>query len=127
MNGSQDFLFVQPFPALRLQLTSWLQGVLPKHKLIAAENGAEALGLLPDLTPAFGLVELNLPDMTGFDFVRHFRQASPNGLVVVTSFFDRYDLVERAKAAGAVGYLPHYRLYLELLPMLGIPNHRYLG
>ena len=57
------------------------------------------------LAPDVALVDLGLPDGSGFDVVRHIRQVSPSTSIMVVSVFGGERNLFEAIAAGATGYL----------------------
>jgi CheY-like chemotaxis protein len=70
----------------------------------SATNGAEALTLLKTFTPDFIFIDLFMPLMDGFEFVRQFQKSDfPNlektTLIIMTSSTDAAD-VEKASALG---------------------------
>nr|WP_283254276.1 response regulator transcription factor [Ramlibacter paludis] len=57
------------------------------------------------LKPDVALVDLGLPDGSGFDVIRHIRQVSPQTAVMVVSVFGGERNLLEAIEAGATGYL----------------------
>ena len=74
---------------------------------LAAEFGtvADALAALASLLPDVLLVDLDLPDGSGFDVIAHTRQASPRTEIMVVSVFGGESNLLRAIESGATGYL----------------------
>ena len=68
----------------------------------SARDAVEAVG---PLAPDVALVDLGLPDGSGFDVVRHIRQVSPSTSIMVVSVFGGERNLFEAIAAGATGYL----------------------
>lgn len=66
---------------------------------------AEALAALAGLLPDVLLVDLDLPDGSGFDVITHTRQASPGTEIMVVSVFGGESNLLRAIESGATGYL----------------------
>jgi DNA-binding NarL/FixJ family response regulator len=67
----------------------------------AREIMAAVAGLAPDVA----LVDLGLPDGSGFDVIRHIRRVSPQTAVMVVSVFGGERNLLEAIEAGATGYL----------------------
>jgi DNA-binding NarL/FixJ family response regulator len=67
----------------------------------ARDIKAVAAGLAPDVA----LVDLRLPDGSGFDVIRHIRRVSPQTAVMVVSVFGGERNLLEAIEAGATGYL----------------------
>lgn len=55
--------------------------------------------------PAVALVDLGLPDRSGFEVIRHTRAVSPNTAIMVLSVFGGERNLVEAIEAGATGYL----------------------
>ena len=66
---------------------------------------AEALVALAGLLPDVLLVDLDLPDGSGFDVIAHARQVSPATEIMVVSVFGGESNLLRAIESGATGYL----------------------
>src|SRR5258707_5081189 len=67
----------------------------------AAATGDEALKRFFELRPDVALVDLQLPDMSGFDLIKKIKDKTPNArILVVTSPDDDVD-IQRALVTGA--------------------------
>lgn len=64
-----------------------------------------ALAGLVDVQPHVVLVDLGLPDGSGFDVIRHTRSSCPDAEVMVVSVFGGESNLSQAIEAGATGYL----------------------
>jgi DNA-binding NarL/FixJ family response regulator len=78
-----------------------------------AGDGASGLALVRDLEPELVLLDVALPDMSGFD-VADALAGSPSAVVLVSSR-DPSDLGRRSRESGAVGFIPKDRLSEETL------------
>ncbi|MDB5859711.1 MAG: response regulator containing a CheY-like receiver domain and an DNA-binding domain [Ramlibacter sp.] len=65
----------------------------------------DGMAAVAELAPDVALVDLGLPDGSGFDVIRHIRQVSPRTAVMVVSVFGGERNLLEAIAAGATGYL----------------------
>ena len=76
-----------------------------------AEDGASALRVAADVKPDLVLLDVQLPDMNGFD-VASALGAGSNGapLVVLTSSRDRSDYGSCVAQCGACGFVPKAEL-----------------
>jgi NarL family two-component system response regulator LiaR len=70
-----------------------------------AQTGAEAIELCATARPDLVLLDLLMPDLDGVAATRAIRQRYPHIQVIVLTSCDEYDLIRRALAAGAEGYL----------------------
>jgi NarL family two-component system response regulator LiaR len=70
-----------------------------------AQNGVDALELCATTRPDVVLMDLLMPDMDGVAATISIRAAYPGIQVIVLTNWDEYELVQRALAAGAGGYL----------------------
>lgn len=78
----------------------------PALALVAEfSNARDAMAGVGALAPDVALVDLGLPDGSGFDVVRHIRQVSPSTSIMVVSVFGGERNLFEAIAAGATGYL----------------------
>jgi DNA-binding NarL/FixJ family response regulator len=78
-----------------------------------AGNGAAGLALVRELEPELVLLDVALPDMSGFD-VADALVGSPSAVVLVSSR-DPADLGRRARQSGAIGFIPKDRLSEETI------------
>jgi two-component system, NarL family, response regulator LiaR len=70
-----------------------------------AQNGAEAIELCATAKPDVVLMDLLMPEVDGVAATRAIRERYPNVQVLVLTSCNEYDLIQRALAAGAAGYL----------------------
>lgn len=87
----------------------------PECEVIAAvEHGADALDVVATQQPDILLLDVSLPDMSGFAVAeRLFRANSPVKVIFLTAYADR-SYVERAFEIGAKGYLLKGKMWTEL-------------
>ena len=81
----------------------------------AAATGGEALERFFELRPDVALVDLRLPDMSGFDLIRKIKDKSPNARIIVLSSHEGDVDIQRALEAGAQGYVAKGIVRGELL------------
>lgn len=96
-----------------------LQGILGAEEFIEivghAHDGEEAARLAAELAPDVVLMDLSMPRVDGFEATRRIRSDAPaTAVVVLTGSLDSED-EERAKEAGAVGYVTKDRILAELV------------
>jgi len=74
---------------------------------LAAEfaNAGAAIAAIPPLLPDVALVDLGLPDRSGFDVIAHIHRVAPGAEIMVVSVFGGERNLLQAIEAGATGYL----------------------
>jgi two-component system response regulator DevR len=74
---------------------------------VVAEAGtvADAIRRAELVRPQVILIDLQLPDGTGFDVIRRLRQSLPATHLIVLTSFDDEDALSQAVRAGARGYI----------------------
>ncbi len=70
-----------------------------------AVNGAEGLDLAERLRPHVVLMDVSMPVVDGITAARRMRTRAPDSRVLVLTMHADADLVEKARSAGAAGYL----------------------
>ncbi|GAB3960850.1 response regulator transcription factor [Spirosoma harenae] len=75
--------------------------------LLVAENGRDLLNQLAasEQLPDIALVDVNMPEMNGFETTKQLRQLYPTIRVLALSMEDREDQIVRMVRNGARGYL----------------------
>ena len=121
MGNVPVFLLVEPSPILRSSLHDWLDQVFASHRVLTAANGEEALRLAKEERPSHILIEIDLPEQTGFEVVRQMRQLLPDAKIVATGWYDSQFLLKNVLSAGADGFIRKHKIPSELLPMWGVP------
>jgi len=86
----------------------------------AAATGGEALKRFFELRPDVALVDLQLPDMSGFDLIKKIKDKSPNARIIVLSSHEGDVDIQRALEAGAQGYVAKGIVRDELLETIRI-------
>jgi DNA-binding NarL/FixJ family response regulator len=96
-----------------------LEGLLESEESIRviarAENGETAARLAAELRPDVVLMDLSMPQVDGFEATTRIREESPGTAIVVLTGSNDPDDVERARSAGAAGYVTKDRILAELV------------
>lgn len=71
----------------------------------ACGSAEEALTVLPQVRPQVVLMDVNLPGADGVDCVRRLAPQLPDCSILMLTIYDNDEVVFRALAAGAIGYL----------------------
>ena len=121
MNAAPVILLVEPSPILRLRLQEWLENVLTDSRIFIAANGLDTLWRAAQGQPSHILIEIHLPDITGYEIVRQVRQGLPTARIIATGSCESRFILDSVQSAGADGFILKDNLYDELLPLWGIP------
>jgi DNA-binding response OmpR family regulator len=97
-----SLLFIEDDTAIRTALRLALED--EGYTVREAKDGAEGLTKFAETTPDLVLLDLRLPDISGFDVCRQLRQHSIVPIIMVTAQTDTHDLVAGLEA-GADDYV----------------------
>jgi DNA-binding NarL/FixJ family response regulator len=96
-------LIVDDHPAFRASARTMLE--LDGFEVAGeAVDGASAIELAHELDPELVLLDVALPDMSGFDVAEQL--APTDAKIVLTSSRESSDLGRRIRRSGAVGFIP---------------------
>ena len=121
MISTPVYLRVEPSPILRSSLHAWLNRALAGHRILVAAEGMEALRLVAQEGPSHILLEIELPQNTGFVVLRQMRHFLPDAKIVATSWFDNSFLLKNLLLAGADGFIRKNKVPRELLSLWDVP------
>jgi DNA-binding NarL/FixJ family response regulator len=71
----------------------------------SAEDGRDALKRARELKPDVVVMDVTMPRLNGIDATEQLKRVLPHANVIVLSMHDSAEIVQRAFAAGASGYL----------------------
>ena len=97
-----SLLFVEDDTAIRTALRLALED--EGYTVHEAKDGADGIAKFGDLNPDLVLLDLRLPDISGFEVCRQLRQHSIVPIIMVTAQTDTHDLVAGLEA-GADDYV----------------------
>ena len=97
-----SLLFIEDDDAIRLALTLALED--EGYAVREASDGRSGIEQLREREPDLVLLDLRLPDMSGFDVCRQIRATSVVPIIIVTAQTDTHDLVAGLEA-GADDYV----------------------
>lgn len=79
---------------------------LPLTIVGTAKNGEEALSLAEVLEPDILLVDINMPKMSGLEFIKRLNESSPKEkTIIIISGFDEFEYARQAISLGVAEYL----------------------
>jgi DNA-binding response OmpR family regulator len=97
-----SLLFIEDDLAIRTALRLALED--EGYTVIEAKDGADGLAKFSEMDPDLVLLDLRLPDISGFEVCRQLRQHSIVPIIMVTAQTDTHDLVAGLEA-GADDYV----------------------
>jgi DNA-binding NarL/FixJ family response regulator len=80
-----------------------------------AADGAEAVQLALSLDPDVILMDIAMPNMDGFQATKQIRKQRPHARILMLTGSNSRSDVDRARAAGAAGYVTKDRIAAELI------------
>lgn len=83
-----------------------------------AENGVQALALIPEVNPDIVLSDMKMPEMDGLELCKKLHLKFPNILFVALSNYDDYDYVRGILKNGGVDYVLKHELNTATLSAL---------
>lgn len=101
----QNVLILEDHPDTREWLVEILHSAFISVQVYEAASIAQANNLLTERSYELALIDLNLPDGTGADFIANLKKQSPETYTVVATIFDDDAHLFPALEAGAEGYL----------------------
>ena len=96
-------------------LEGLLEGDSSIRVVARAANGEAAAQLAAELGPDVVLMDLSMPNIDGFEATARILKKSPETAIVVLTGSDDPADQERARSAGAVGYVTKDRILVELV------------
>jgi DNA-binding response OmpR family regulator len=98
----ESLLFIEDDDGIRLALSMALED--EGYSVLEAANGADGLAAFRAAAPDLVLLDLRLPDMSGFDVCRALRAESVVPIIMITAQTDTVDMVAGLEA-GADDYV----------------------
>ena len=131
-----NILIVDDHPLFRSALSQTVLQALPEAVLtetISVAGLHEILEQQPE--PDLVLLDLNLPDATGFSALIHLRATYPALPVIVVSAHEDHAIMQRALAHGALAYIPksappqqiHAAIHTVLAGETWLPDQQHLN
>jgi CheY-like chemotaxis protein len=110
-------LIVDDHPSFRLSARRMLEAA--GYDVVGeAEDGAAALAAVRELSPDLVLLDVQLPDLDGFEVAARLRAAGGRSAIVLTSTRESSDFGEEIAASAAEGFVTKGELSGEALAAL---------
>ena len=100
-----NILIADDHAMIRAGLRQWLEQDRSVDAIAEASTGAETLQQLRDGRWDLVILDINMPDRSGIDILRHIRSGHPDTRVLVISGFSEKQYAINVLRAGAAGYL----------------------
>lgn len=108
-------LLVDDHPLVRAGLSGLLDATENLRVVGEAADGASALALAAELAPDVVLMDISMPVMDGFEATSKLREEKPDACVLMLTGSNARVDVDKARTAGASGYVTKDRIAAELI------------
>jgi two-component system response regulator FimZ (fimbrial Z protein)/two-component system response regulator EvgA len=98
-------MLVDDHPTMIMALKSIMSSLITFEVIETATNGTSCLMLCNLLNPDLVILDLDMPDMDGFDVIRRLRAKHPNIRILIFTSLDEKTYGNRVRSIGAHGYL----------------------
>jgi DNA-binding response OmpR family regulator len=88
---SATILVVDDVPSIRTLVASYLEQ--EGFRVVTAANGRQALEVAAATRPALIILDLMMPEMDGYAFIRQYTRAHPTPIIILTARVDESDKV----------------------------------
>ncbi|MEM6487141.1 MAG: response regulator transcription factor [Pseudomonadota bacterium] len=105
VQGPGRILVVDDHPLFADALTMTLATAMPSVSIVSASTLAAALTKIQEAPPDAVMLDLNLPDVDGFDGLVRVRAAAPKARILVVSSMAENAIIAAALTAGADGFM----------------------
>jgi DNA-binding NarL/FixJ family response regulator len=111
-------LVVEDNAVFRKIVTQFLRDAGDFAQVSTADSGQAALTTARTLQPGVVVLDLNLPDTSGFDLMPMLRTAAPDTKIVVLTLWEADAYRRAALAAGADEFVSKSTIHTKLLPAI---------
>ena len=120
LNRIPQVVLADDHPMIRKTVTTILT---PHFEVVAAvSDGKAALDAAARENPDLVLLDINMPELSGFQAARELKRKQPHAKVVFLTAHEDDDYISEALAVGARGYVVKQRLRSDLLSALQVAH-----
>ena len=98
-------MLVDDHPTMIMALKSIMSSLITFEVIETASSGTSCLMLCNLLNPDLVILDLDMPDMDGFDVIRRLRAKHPSIKILIFTSLDEKTYGNRVRAIGAHGYV----------------------
>ncbi|HET7657469.1 MAG TPA: response regulator [Bacillales bacterium] len=102
--GTNKILIVDDQYGIRALLKEILQTA--GYKTCEAANGVQALSIVEKEDPGLVLLDMKIPGMNGLQILKRVKEKSKDTKVVIMTAYGELEMIEEAKAHGAITHFP---------------------
>lgn len=101
-----SLLIVEDEPLEKEMLEDMIRKAYPQiSHIYSADNGIDALRLTQKKNPDIVLLDINIPGISGIEYMKELSDSHFQGQVVITTAYDSFQYAKETMKYGAVGYL----------------------
>lgn len=115
----KSILITDDHSIIRRTLRDWLSGEFPDLEVLEASSGETALEILANnILPDLVVLDFHLPGESGIDITRKIKRDFPQLPVLILTIQEDQQYIDKAREAGADGYVIKRHMYNELIPSI---------
>ena len=100
---------------IRTTLMEWLKLEFPQVDFYTASSGAEAMALCKTHSVSLLILDIELPDMNGFDLIEEIKTENLNTKFIMHSLHTDQTYIETAKFLDVFRFIPKNAANLDLI------------
>jgi len=105
MNKEVQILVADDHPIFRRGLKEIIEAEAGLRIIAEADNGLAAISLIQDLRPEIALLDIDMPELNGFDVVREIKEQGLPVEIIFLTMHSEEAMFNRALSLGVKGYV----------------------